>query len=306
MAYQFKPFEKTVGTFVVLTAVVLLLATIYIARNRHGLFQTWGTYFAYYKDGNDVDKGQKVIYNGIAIGKTTELEFQSDDRVKVTFQVKSEFTNRVKADSIAHLKPSIMGGASIVISKGSPTALAHATGAMIWSSDDPEGRQLFKEVGGKVIAPAMPDRILDVLMAMIDIFTDEEGPVLKPVGKLMAVITDLLDQKIDPRSEFGRMLVSIRQILEYSSGLMGDLKSGDKQMTDLLMDKAMIGKLQGLLRSTDDLLKNTTVLTRNLSTMPLLNGANSRNPNTATIDANERMDGYRAAPSNQAPAASNR
>ncbi|MBN8218110.1 MAG: MCE family protein [Spirochaetes bacterium] len=304
MAYQFKPFEKTVGTFVVLTVVVLLLATIYIARNRHGLFQTYGTYFCYYKDGNDVATGQKIIYNGIAIGKTTDLEFQSDDRVKVTFKVKSEFTNRVKADSIAHLKPSIMGGASIVISKGSPTAGPHPTGVMIWSSDDPEGRQLFKEVGGKVINPSTPDRIVDMLMALLDVFTKEDGPVLKPVGKLMAVITDLLDQKIDPRSEFGRMLVSIRKLLEDSSSMLGSIKGGDMQMTDLLMDKAMIGKLQGLLRSTDDLLKNTTVLTRNLSTMPLLNGANTRNPVSATIDANERVDGYRS--SNAAPAASNR
>lgn len=289
MAYQFKPFEKAVGSFVVLSGATILLATVLILQNRGALFSSKkGIYYAHYNSGNDVKPKMDILYNGFKIGTTDNLEFLPDDRVKVRLKIDPDYTNRVKADSVAHIMPSIMGGASIVITKGRPTSPPHDLMANILSSDEPEGRQMEREVGGKVMPPAMPDRIIGSLMGLIDVLSRENGPIMG----LLATLNDLLEQKIDPQSNLGRMLVAVRKILEDSAVMIGQIKQGEGSIGALLEDKAFYNRLQSIMRSVDDLTKSSTVLVRNLSTMPLLNGDNTRNPTSRTIDGNERADGY--------------
>lgn len=293
MAYQFKPFEKAVGTFVVLSGATVLLASLLVINERNDVFSSKkGIYYAHYNSGNDVKPKMDVLYNGFKIGKTDQLEFLPDDRVKVRIKVDAEYTNRVKADSVAHIMPSIMGGASIVITKGRPTSPPHEVLATILSSDEPEGRQMEREVGGKVIPPAMPDRIVGNIMGLTDILQNENGPVVK----LLDSLTDILRQNIDPQSTLGRMLGAIRKILEDSAYMVAQIKAGEGSIGALIEDKAFYNRLQSIMRSVDELSKSSTVLVRNLSTMPLLNGDNTRNPTSRTIDGNERADGYARTP----------
>ncbi len=284
MAYAFKPFEKVVGSFVVITVATLVIVALVLARNK-GLFtENTINYFTYYTKADAVaGGGMKILYNGFTIGKTVNVELMDDDRVKVYFYIEKKFANRVRMDSVAHLNEGIIpGSTTITITRGRDSSEL-CTGGRLYSSDEEEGRRLVKEIHGRVFPPNGLDKTVLFLTDLIKFFTKEDGPIMK----LLVLLEGILKQ--DPGSPIGL----VKDLLRDVNKIMSLSKDENTSVGALLSDKKVIyNRLISIMRTTEDVMQNSSVLTRNLSQMGLLGGTKDRDTRGVTIEQNQRSDGY--------------
>jgi len=286
MAYAFKPYEKAVGSFVIIGIATLLLAGVFLAKKAGVLFTSRTSYFCYFNKADSLSSKMTVYYNGYEIGKCTSAELQDDDRVLVKFVVDKSYTNRVRMDSVANLMKGIVGGASIVITKGRETSPFLPPNSRMFSSDEPDGVRLVKEIHGRA---ALPPAYLDQIVAVLLDLLTADGPVMR----LVAAVTDLMHMNFPSNSSVGQIMVAVKEIMQNVSVLMGQVKNNDGSVAALLSDqKVLYNRMMNIMRSADETLNHSSVLMRNLATMPLLNGTKERDTKGVTIGKQDKVDAY--------------
>ena len=289
MAYQFKPFEKTVGSFVIASIATLVLLGLFLAR-KQGLFfgPKQSEYYAWFNKGDSLGDKMNVIYNGFVIGNTLGKELMPDDRVRIKFTIKPDYTNRVKTDSVAWLNEGLLPGSTVIrITKGRTSSSPVANGATLWSSDDPEGRAIAKEINGRIYPPAWMDRLVTVIMDLVDMLGRDDGPVMS----LLATVNKLM--KMEPNSPLGGIVSQVHGLMGTVGEIMAKVKDPDTSIGALLGDnKVFYNRLNAIMRSTDDTMKSTSILVRNLSQMGLLGGGSGKEEKPMTAEKNDRFDAY--------------
>lgn len=286
MAYAFKPYEKAVGSFVIIGIATLLLTAVFLAKYSGVLFTSKTSYFCYFNKADSLSDKMKIYYNGYVIGSSSTPKLLEDDRVLVKFSVDKEYTNRVRMDSVANLMKGIIGGASIVITKGRETSPFLPPNSRMFSSDEPDGVRLVKEIHGRA---ALPPAYLDQIVAVLLDLLKDDGPVMK----LVAAVTDLMRMNFPSNSSVGQIMISSKEIMQSISSLMGQVKNNEGSVGALLGDqKVLYNRMMNIMRSTDETMKRSSVLMRNLSTMPLLNGTKERDTKGVTIGSQDKVDVY--------------
>ncbi len=189
MAYKFKSMEKVVGVFVVLAMISVFFMIIMIGRGK-SFFVPKQYYYTYYNNGDGISKGQKIFYKGVAIGSVTELNLNSDNRIYVKFFILKEYANRIKANSVAKLTLSIMGGGMIKITPGEVSSIVLPNNAYIISSDTEEGKKLLENM--KTEATGNPlDQVINNVADLTALLKQKDGPLINLLQSINGLTSSL-------------------------------------------------------------------------------------------------------------------
>jgi phospholipid/cholesterol/gamma-HCH transport system substrate-binding protein len=118
-------FEKIVGVFLILSMAVLAYAVAWKAK-REKLFSRVKTFRLSADRGYGIRTGTVVAINDVAVGVVTDYEMKPDEitklfEVEVEIQVEGEHADKIRADSLAHIKePPVIGDTKINIAAGKP------------------------------------------------------------------------------------------------------------------------------------------------------------------------------------------
>lgn len=128
--------ERLVGSFV-LTALVILVALIFINSRTSHVFENKVYYEAYLKNAQGMSTESVVNISGIEVGRVTAIDIAEDHRIRLTLFIYQRYHDLVRVDSRASVsKLSVLGKAAIEISAGSPQKPLLAEGAAL-SIDEP-------------------------------------------------------------------------------------------------------------------------------------------------------------------------
>ncbi|MFC1504107.1 MlaD family protein [Spirochaetota bacterium] len=270
MAYQFKKSEKAVGAFIIIGLAIVVCAGVFLARKGIWSKKKY-TYYTYYDSAEAIEADIKVLYKGLEIGKVSDISFRKrSDRFRVGFYVYADYISLIKTNSVAQLHEAMLGTGTITITKGTTNAKRLYPGGVLLSSDDEEGRSVIKEQFGVVLPPKRLDKITFYLYKLVDILSEDDGPVMALLGETKDILT-----RVDI--------------------LMADATSSEGSISALLKDdQNFYNRINNIMLSLDETMKNMAIVSRNLKGVRLLGGGKKAPPDdSSTIDKNVKYDEYR-------------
>lgn len=123
--------ERLVGTFV-LTALVILVALIFVNSRTTHFFEKKVYYEAYLKNAQGISTESVVNISGIEVGRVSDIDIAEDHRIRLKMFVYERFQDLIRIDSRASVsKLSMLGKAAIEISAGSPQKAPLIAGAAL-------------------------------------------------------------------------------------------------------------------------------------------------------------------------------
>ena len=106
--------EAKVGLFVGCTAILVLLALLYLAAGK-GVFETTHTFTLLSKSGDSFTEGMPVVFSGFNIGKVQALELNDQGIVLIKIKIPDRHVKWIRSDSTFILYRPLIGSASIVV-----------------------------------------------------------------------------------------------------------------------------------------------------------------------------------------------
>ncbi len=258
--FRIRRAEWVAGAIIVLTAVTLIVAFLFVARAR-GTFATHHEYAVTMSDGHGIAPGATVEMLGIEVGRVDRVEITADNRVRVAFAVDAEYTGRIRQDSVVRVKMSLglstmLGGVAMVITPGSPDAAALDAGSELSVVEPSKVTDLLPNVGGDQMISDI-EAILANTRALTDDLTQPDSDVRDlvtnvgllvaslqrgegTIGKLMADDAELYNELIDTLSR-------VETSLKKADNLMGrGGKLVDKSDAMLTSSKDLVTKTDGV------------------------------------------------------------
>jgi len=131
MKIRFNKFEKVAGLFVLGAGLSFVVAAVGIAI-KNGWLTRKVAYHTHIETADGVHAGTVVQIAGLRVGSVTAVELQSDDRVRVQFEIFEQFKEKVRKDSqIRMFRPFILAEKVLEIQSGSSSEPVQEVGAMI-------------------------------------------------------------------------------------------------------------------------------------------------------------------------------
>ena len=118
MKIRFNKFEKVAGLFVggSILACVVGLSAIAV---KNGWLALKDKYVAELESGDGVHAGTSVQMSGLRVGSVSKVELDSNDKVRIEFQVLEKFAHRIRKDSRVNIyRPFILGDKVLDITVG--------------------------------------------------------------------------------------------------------------------------------------------------------------------------------------------
>lgn len=106
--------EAKVGLFVGCTAILVVLALLYLAAGK-GVFETTYTFTLSSKSGDSFAEGMPVVFSGFNIGKVQALELNDQGIVLIKIKIPDRHVKWIRSDSTFILYRPLIGSASIVV-----------------------------------------------------------------------------------------------------------------------------------------------------------------------------------------------
>ena len=232
MNASYTPREKLAGLFILAGLAVGFVITVFIGGG-HDWFRQYNMYYAIYNNGYGLEPGVKVKFLRTDIGLVTRLELTDNNKVKVHLSIRSDFADRIKADSVANINsPTFIGSEFIDIIPGSPRT------AII-----PEGGQI-PAVERKSLSEHVEDLRLDIMLARVE--------------DTMTNVASLTSQLQEPAGPFLGTLADVRQMTSTVVGGQGSLGR-------ILYDDEAYGKLNQSLGDVNSITGNFSRLSDRLN-----------------------------------------
>lgn len=205
-----------VGAFVLATVFIAFVGVIYFSAVAPNVsFSRYDIYFRGAVTG--VTKGSVVAYNGIPVGKVSDVEIdpKNVEQIRITVEIDSRVV--IKTDAKASVEANLLSGvASILITKGTQEA---------------------------PVLTAKPGERYPVIQAHRSALAN----VYAHAPELLEKLNDIADNLNAMLSEENRKAVT--QIVANVNKLTGDITAHDKDLTDLFSNAntavASLGKLLG-------------------------------------------------------------
>src|SRR5262245_51646279 len=122
MKIRFNKYEKVAGLFVGAAILAMALGLIGIAVT-NGWFARKISFDTEIESADGVHASTIVQISGLRVGSVTNVELQSNDRVRIEFQVLEKFASKVRSDSAVQMyRPFILADKVLDISVGSESA----------------------------------------------------------------------------------------------------------------------------------------------------------------------------------------
>jgi phospholipid/cholesterol/gamma-HCH transport system substrate-binding protein len=106
--------EFKVGSFIVVTTIIILAALLYLA-NEKGFFAKAHTFTLSSKSGEGLTEGMPVVFSGFNIGKVSTLELNDKGIVLIKIKILQRHVKWIKADSAFILYRPLIGAARILV-----------------------------------------------------------------------------------------------------------------------------------------------------------------------------------------------
>ncbi len=168
------PREVKVGAFVVAGLVAAGFVVFLIGDERRA-FETKQTYYAVFDDVQGITRGAPVRMGGLDVGQVGHVGYgkdPKDDRLRVTLDVVSSESVRIRADSVATIEnKGLLGDKMIVIKVGSPDQAQLPAGATM-KSEPPQDLSAITDRLSTISEKA--DAVMSNLQKTTDTFADPE------------------------------------------------------------------------------------------------------------------------------------
>lgn len=131
MKIRFNKYEKVAGLFVALAIVASVVGLIGVAIKNSWL-ESKVKYTTELESADGVHAGTAVQISGLRVGAVTAVSLESNDRVRITFEVLEKFAHKIRKDSSVQMyRPFILSEKVLDVTVGTETAEFLAPGAML-------------------------------------------------------------------------------------------------------------------------------------------------------------------------------
>ncbi len=229
MELKFKRQEKIVGTFMVIVVLLLLTSVIIIGRGKDW-FKTYVTYYTMFDETYNLSVNAPVKMSKADIGKVKEITLH-EDKVRVKLAILSDYTSRIRSDSIAQVEsPTFIGSEYVSIKPGTTKGTLLKEGAEI---------------------PSKAKKSIEDLIA--------EFKIEETAKKVIAAVQDLSDiaaQMHDPNGPLFTALNSANDTLRNVEGITRGLNEGKGTAGELLKSEKLLNQVYAELDRIDKILAN--------------------------------------------------
>ena len=212
-----------------LIALAVFAAAIFLIGERRNLFKTKATYSIFLDSVTGLDKGSNVQLDGVNVGSIEEIDLAEDVRqsqINVKVRIDSRYSGRIREDSMARTRTlGLLGDKYLEISSGSAGFPEVPEGGKIGTAPVTDVDRL--RMSGEDLLQNVT-RITEQLTTILGRMERGEGllgELTRDVEPDRKVTTDLLDT------------------LDEIRGMFSELRSGDGPIPRLLNDKEMGDKL---------------------------------------------------------------
>ena len=225
----------SVGIFVVLTAILLVLSVGYIIQKK-GLFEKKYHFNLVATSGSDLVEGMPVHYSGFTIGVVTQLKLTDEGRVEVVIEIPKHEHRWLKQSSLFYLNKPLIGTPTIVVESKNLEDVLLAEGT--------ERELITKDGINELIAKVQP--VLDDLQGIVNNVNNlsSEKSDLAKILKNVEVVTYKLSKS------------------KAVSGLDAAMKELENALADIRAE--LVDKKDGILPHVDDLIKDVAMKLKKL------------------------------------------
>jgi phospholipid/cholesterol/gamma-HCH transport system substrate-binding protein len=218
MNIKFNKFERVAGLFVLIAIIGSLVAagTVIVQR---GWFAPKVSYITSFENADGVHNGTAVQIAGLRAGSVEDVELQTDNKIRITFNVFKKFSDRIRKDSVAQLvRPFVIGDRVLEITVGSDTSPAMDKNTFVVSVETIDlmtlfsGRKLGEYLGTmagvfeniKILINAFADkgRTENIIKTF-----DQIEPLVKNMN-VMSVEVIKLSRQATKKENLGRVLAN--------------------------------------------------------------------------------------------------
>ncbi|MDR2200079.1 MAG: MlaD family protein [Deltaproteobacteria bacterium] len=186
--------ERFTGIILFVVFTILILSAIIIGAGRDFL-RSYDSFFVIFQEGYGLLPGVKVRFKGIDIGSVTRVDLMDNNKIRMELRVLSEYSSRVKGDSLATIKsPTIIGSEYIEIQTGSAESLPIPPGGQIPATDPKTVDQVLNALQWEDKLNQF-NQILADLNSLTFQLQDKNGPIIGTFANL-----NTLSQKLNEAS----------------------------------------------------------------------------------------------------------
>jgi len=229
MDLKFSRVEKSVGLFMTMVVLLILVTVVLIGRGQDW-FRDYVTYYTTFKEGYNLQVGAPVKLFKTDIGKVKKITLV-EDKVRVELAILEEYASRIRKDTLATVEsPTIIGSEYVSIRPGPVTEPAI-----------PE-RGVIKSVDRKS---------LDDIM--------QEFEVEKTAKMLISAIqnlSDMVEELQDPGGPLFSSLRSVEKTLKDVRAIVADVHAGEGTVGGLLKSDELLVKINDAMDQIDQILAN--------------------------------------------------
>lgn len=122
MKIRFNKFEKVAGLFVGLAIVASIVGLLGVAI-KNGWLESKIRYATELESADGIHAGTAVQISGLRVGAVTSVTLETNDRVRVEFEVLEKVANKIRKDSVVQMyRPFILADKVLDVSVGSESA----------------------------------------------------------------------------------------------------------------------------------------------------------------------------------------
>lgn len=227
MAYKFKYLEKIVGSFIVISLIVLIGTIILIARGKNlNPFEKKHFYRTYFNKGTGLSEGISVMLNGVKIGNVTKMRLNDENKIDIFFIVQKEYINRIKKDAIARVNAPLIGSKTVEILPGSEGAPMVPDNDYVVSVDSDKGKELLKARPADDILMEIAQNLEQLTFSL----KDPRGPLLSSMQNVNLILGSIaenrasLEETIQSFARISKNLEAVSKSLKENPLLGGQKK----------------------------------------------------------------------------------
>jgi phospholipid/cholesterol/gamma-HCH transport system substrate-binding protein len=189
---RFNKFEKVAGLFVGVAILSCVVGMVGIAV-KNGWFASKVSFVTVLESADGVHAGTIVQIAGLRVGAVDDVELQTNDSVRVRFQVLEKFRNKIRADShIQMFRPFILAEKVLEISAGAPDQEVVADNGTIPTVATTDIMDLLS---GKKMGAVLSsfDHLADSLKVVGEAFSDKSRTqsIVKMIDRLSPLVENL-------------------------------------------------------------------------------------------------------------------
>lgn len=274
---------QIVGAFVMIPLAGLIVVGIFMAKAEH-LFEEKYILVSTLSKSYGLEPGMPVLMAGIPIGRVQEVAFDNRGAIHVAFEVRKQFQDKIRADSVASVGKSgmLVGQTQVQIAMGSPDQPVLQDGAAIKVVEPRDMGEMIDEI--KPVLASVQRTLLRVEEITKDVHAAVQtgGQVLLNVEKATRELPTVV-------ASVQRTAASVEKTTASLPDLTASIKKTVGTVDHIASDvRAVTGKLPAVTESAQEAVNNIKAATESVKNLakempPLIRTANATLEDVNTI-----------------------